>query len=616
MIVAFIFCVLIVRFVFLQVVDSKTMQIRAVEQWVRTLPLTAKRGQIVDTNGNILAISYTSYDVFVRAKEIKNPAEVASFLSVLLQENFDKVYQKTINTHISEVLVKLQINETTAKKIVERNLDGVYLAENIKRYYPYGKTLCQVLGFLTIDSVGQSGAECYFEHILCGKDGKFLTQSDVKGITLNNSLNYYVQPVEGLNIALNIDVNIQVAVEKTLEQLVADHHPKNVSAIVMDPATSKILALAIHPSFSLNDVPRGDVASLLEMTKNLTITNVYEPGSTFKILTLAAALSENLTSLDEHFYCPGYRMVSGEKIKCWKTTGHGDQTLVEAVQNSCNCCFMDLALRLGKEKFYKYLNLFGIGTPSGIDMLGESSGILLDENLVKEVDLARIGFGQTIAVNQIQLANAFCSVINGGILNTPSILKNYFDENNYEVFDNKTLSKSTTISPEISNTILYLLEQALSKTGQLSFVEGFKIGGKTGTAQKYGENGQIVDGKYVSSFYGFLIDEGVAKYAILLCVDEPSSGTYYGSLVAKPYAKIIFEEIIKYKNIKKFDENYIEEKFTVPNFLGLSLSTAMVEIEKLKLNFEVDGEGERVISQFPSPDTVVPKSTTILIKTK
>jgi len=615
MIVTFIFCILIVRFVFLQVVDAKTLQIKAVEQWVRTLPLTAKRGQIVDSNGNILAISYTSYDVFVRAKEIEKPAEVATYLSALLGQNFDNVYQKTINSLVSEVLVKLQVNEDTALKIVQKDYAGVYIAENIYRYYPYGKTLCQVMGFLTSDSVGQSGVECYYEHIMCGKDGKYLTQSDVKGITLNDSLNYYVQAVDGLNVSLNIDVNIQVIVEKALEQLVADHNPKSVSAIIMDPETSEILALAISPSYDLNDVPRDDVESLLELMNNLTISNVYEPGSTFKILTLAAALSEGLTTLDEHFYCPGYRMVDGEKIKCWKTTGHGDQTLVEAVQNSCNCCFMDLALRLGTEKLYEYLELFGIGEISGVDISGESSGILLDEETVKEVDLARIGFGQSVAVNQVQLLNAFCSVINGGTLNVPSILNNYFDEDGNIIYDNSTIAKSTTISSEVSNTMIYLLEQALSKTGEMTFVEGYNFGGKTGTAQKYGENGEIVEGKYVSSFFGFLNDDGTAKYAILLCVDEPSSGIYYGSLVAKPYAKVIFEEIIKYKNIEKADESVVDEKFSVPNFLGLSLSQALVQLEKLNVNYEVDGEGERIVSQFPSQGEIVSKSTTILIRT-
>lgn len=600
---------------FLQVVDAESLQIKAVEQWVRTLPLTATRGQITDTNGNILAISYTSYDIFVRAKEIDKPVEVASYLSTILSQDFDSVYQKTINTLVSEVLVKLQVTESVALKIVQKGYDGVYVAENIYRYYPYGKTLCQVLGFLTSDSVGQTGVESYYEHILCGKDGKYLTQSDVKGITLNDSLNYYVEAVDGLNVSLNIDVNIQVIVEKVLEQLVAEQNPKSASVIIMDPETSEIIAMAISPSYDLNDVPRDDVETLLELTTNSTVTNVYEPGSTFKILTLAAALSEGLTTLDEHFYCPGYRMVDGEKIKCWKTTGHGDQTLVECVQNSCNCCFMDLALRLGTEKLYDYLQLFGIGSTSGIDISGESSGILLDEDSVKTVDLARIGFGQSVAVNQVQLLNAFCSVINGGTLNVPSLLSSYSDSDGSVVYTNTTTTKSTTISSEVSSTMRYLLEKCLSKTGDMTFVEGYRIGGKTGTAQKYGSDGKILDGKYVSSFFGFLNQDDTPKYAILLCVDEPSSGQYYGSLVAKPYAKVIFEEIIKYKNIEKDDPTVVDETITVPNFLWLSLTQAVVQLEKLNVNYEVDGEGEKIVSQFPSAGTEIAKSTTILIKT-
>ncbi len=615
LIVTFIFFTFALRFIFLQLIDAKKLQIHAVEQWVRTLPLTAKRGQITDSQGNILAISYTSYDVFVRAREVENPAETATFISTLTQQSFDNVYQKCLNKTSSEVLIKLQIDQPTALKIVQKNLKGIYIAENIYRHYPYGKTLCQVLGFLTSDSVGQSGVECFYEQILCGKDGKYLTQSDVKGITLNDSLNYYIDPIDGINLSLNIDINIQLIVEKAIEQLVADHSPKMTSAIVMNPQTFEILALAINPSFDLNTIPRDDISTLLQLTKNVATSDVYEPGSTFKILTLAAALSENLTSLDDNFYCPGYRMVDGQKIKCWKTTGHGSQTLVEAVQNSCNCCFMDLALRLGKQKLYNYLQLFGIGTPSGVDISGESGGILLPLETVKNVDLARIGFGQTVAVNQLQLLTSFCSAVNGGSLHNPSLLKSFSDENGDILFSNTSLMKNSTISPAVSETMRYLLEMALSKTGEMTFVEGYKVCGKTGTAQKYGADGKIINGKYVSSFFGFLNDNGTPKYALLLCVDESASGMYYGSIVAKPYAKVIFEELIKYKNIIKADPTATDEKIILPSFIGLSLSQAIIALQKLNVNYEVDGEGAKVVGQFPSAGESIFKSTTILIKT-
>jgi len=614
MVIAFIFCLLIIRLFVLQVTSAENMQLKAIEQWVRTLPLTAKRGQVVDRNGNILAISYTSYDVYLRAKEIKEPLKVAKYLSEKLSIDFETVYTKAKDVFVSESLIKLNISEDKALEICKKNFDGVYLSENISRFYPYGKLLSQVLGYLTSDSIGQSGIENYYDKVLSGTDGKFLTQSDVRGITLNNSLNYYVEAIDGLNVMLNIDINIQNIVEKTLEKIVNEHKPKGVSAIVLDPRTSQVLAMAIYPSFDLNNVPRDDVSNLMKLTKNTTVTDVYEPGSTFKIFTLAAALTENLTNINERFYCPGYRIIDGQRIKCWKTTGHGSQNLIECVQNSCNCCFMDLALRLGKEKLYDYLIKFGINSVTGVDITGESSGIMIDKNLVQTVDLARIGFGQSVAVTQLQLINSFCSIINGGVLHQPTMLNNYFDKNGKEIFKNLNLIANTNVDESVSKTIRFLLEQSLSKTGELSFVEGYSVAGKTGTAQKYGEDGKISTGKYVSSFFGFLNNQN-PEYALLLCVDEPSTGAYYGSVVAKPPAKEIFEGIIEYKNIPPKKEVVVEE-LEVPNLVGKSLSQALVILEKLGVYYEISGEGEKVVTQFPSPETTIKKTATILISTE
>ena len=614
MIVAFIFFVLFLRIFYLQLGDGKNLQLRAMEQWVRTLPLTANRGKIVDINGNVLAVSNTSYNVYVRAKEVDKPVELSKYLSDKLKLDFDDTYKKIKNVYISESLIKLQVNEEMALELVNSNYKGLYITENISRTYPYGKLASQVIGFLTSDSIGQTGLESYYNKILAGENGKYLTQSDVRGLTLDDSLNYYVEATDGLNLALTLDVNIQNIVETALENVVKEHNPKSVSAIVLNPQNSQILAMAITPSFDLNEVPRDDVSLLLKSIKNTTITDVYEPGSTFKILTLAAALSENLTNINERFFCPGFRIIDGQRIKCWKTTGHGSQTLVECVQNSCNCCFMDLALRLGKDKLYKYLTSFGIGSKTGVDISGESSGLMLDKKIVQNCDLARIGFGQTVAVTQLQLINSFCSVINGGKLYQPTLVKNYYDSNDNIVFNNLNLLANRNVNENVSNTIRYLLEQSLSKAGEMSFIEGYRIAGKTGTAQKYGEDGKISQGKYVSSFFGF-INSKDTEYALLLCVDEPSSGAYYGSVVAKPYAKQIFEGIIEYKSIQKHDEKIKVEHVEIPHLIGLSLSQAIIEIEKLGLCYEVDGEGEKVVGQFPSFDTVINKGETIVIKT-
>ncbi len=611
---AFIFATCVLRVLFLSTISGPTLQIKAAEQWVRNLPLTAKRGAIVDCNNNVLASSKTSYDVYVRAKEVDSAAQVTEYLSRLLNLNFEKTYEKVKNIYTSESLIKLQIDENLAKQIVNKNFKGVYVSENICRVYPYNNSLCQVLGFLTTDSIGQTGLENYYNKFLAGTDGKYLTQSDVRGVTLNDSLSYYIDGIDGINLKLNIDITIQNFVEEIMKEVVAEHNPKGVSVVVMDPQTSKIIAMGITPNFDLNNVPRADAKALLSMVKNTMVTDVYEPGSTFKILTLAAALSENLTNINEKFYCPGFRIVDGQKIKCWKTTGHGSQTLVECVQNSCNCCFMDLALRLGKDKMYEYLKLFGIGNATGVDISSESSGILLDKNIVKNGDLARIGFGQSVAVTQLQLINSFCSIINGGNLIEPTLMNSFYDESGV-LIENNQIIKNKTVSQDVSKSLRFLLEQSLSKTGEMTFVEGYKIAGKTGTAQKYGEDKKISQGKYVSSFFGFLNNNDLPQYAVLLCVDEPSSGAYYGSVVAKPYAKILFEKIIEYKNISAQDATVATRTYFVPNLVGKPLCEAILELEKLNIYYEIDGEGEVVKSQNLVPGSNVSVSTTLLLKT-
>ena len=613
MLITFCFICLFVRLIILQGKNSKTLQLKAVEQWVRTLPLTATRGEIKDANGTVLATTYTSYDVYVRAKEVENAIEVAEFLSEKLNLKFETVYEKVKNIYISEVLLKLQVDKETAREIVEKDLKGVFVSENIARNYPYGNLLTQVLGFITADGVGQAGVESYYNKLLSGVDGKYLTQSDVKGLNLNESLSYYIEAEDGCNLNLTVDANIQKATEEVLSQIVVDHNPKKASILIMDPNNGDIVSLAITPSFDLNDIPRDDISALLEMTKNIVVSDVYEPGSTFKILTLCAALSEGVVNLKDRFYCPGYRIIDGEKIKCWRTIGHGDQSLVEVVQNSCNCAFMDLALRLGKEKLYSYLQNFGIGAKTGVDISGESSGILMNLDSVQTVDLARIGFGQAVAVSQIQLLSAFCASINGGNLYKPKILKSIEDSNGKILQENKSIKTTNTITAETSKTISYLLEQSVNKDTNNPFISGFSVGGKTGTAQKY-ENGSIARGKYVSSFFGFYPTDK-PKYAMLICVDEPSSGAYYGSVVAKPYGQMLFERIIEYRNDKPTTSKVNIKTIKVDDYTGLSLYNAILKLEKQNLSYEIDGEGGTVVGQYPIANTVISKNSTIILKT-
>ncbi|MDR0850206.1 MAG: PASTA domain-containing protein [Christensenellaceae bacterium] len=612
LLITFIFCALFIRLFVIGGIYSDNLMIKAAPQWVRSLPLSAKRGSIIDSSGCTLVHSHTLYDVYVRAKNVENPEEVTRFLSALLGLDYQSLYKKVTNKGVSEVLIKLDIDDETAHIIMDKSLKGIVLGENIGRNYNNGNFLSQVLGFITVDNVGQAGLEAYYNTFLKGVDGKVLNQSDVKGIEIEDTLKYFIEPVAGLNLQLNIDSSIQKIVEGVLGEIMTEHNPKSVSAIVMD-TQGRIVSMAKTPSLDNNNLPRDDVKMLMEYTKNSMITDIYEPGSTFKILTLAAALSEGLTNVNEYFYCPGYRIVSGEKIKCWKTTGHGSQTLVEGVRNSCNCVFMDLAMRLGADKLYQYLTAFGLGSPTGVDFLGESGGIIMPKQSIQPVDLARIGFGQAVATTQLQLLSAFTAAVNGGMLYQPYFVDNIYTDAGVKVQQNMPIKKKQVISPQVSETINYLLYNVVNKGEGQDFLSGYDIGGKTGTAQKY-ENGKIAQGKYVSSFFGMYPTKN-PQFAILLCVDEPGNGVYYGSVVASPFAKKIFEGIFEYKNICPNTATAATTSVEVPNLVGMSLSAANILLNNLGFYMELDGEGLYVKNQYPRAGTVLSRGSDVMVMT-
>ena len=602
--VSFIFLALIIRLFWVEVIDSNWLQNLAIGQWTRDLPITAERGKIYDTNGAILAVSLSSYDLYSRGREITNITQVADYLSKKLNMSYNTLYEKLSLRNVSEVLIKLQIDSNTAKDIILKNFSGIFLTESIKRYYPYGDLLTQVLGFTTIDNIGQAGVEAYYNKTLTGKNGKYIVQSDLQGKELNNALRIYSQGIAGSDIHLTIDVGIQQIVENVLNKIYTEQKAKSVSAIIMNAKTGEIVASSTKPSFDLNNLPRNDVSKMMEQVKNKLVVDIYEPGSTFKILTMSAALQEKKTNLSEHFYCPGYRIVDGQKIKCWKTKGHGSQDLTTGIVNSCNCVFMDLASRVGVNKFYEYLKKFGIGAKTGVQIAGESSGIMMKQNSVKNVDLARIGFGQAIAVTPIQLITAVCAVVNGGNIITPTIIKNS---------QNKNDNNQQLISKNTSLTINNMLKSVVNKTGDYTFVEGYDVGGKTGTAQKY-ENGQIARGKYISSFIG-TYPASNPEYVLLLLVDEPGAGAYYGSIVAAPYGQMIFSEIFRNKEIAPIKQS-IEQKYEImPNVEKLSLTEAINILIKLGVSYEIDGDGGKIEKQLPPAGTKINLNNNVLLIT-
>ncbi len=613
-----IFFVLIIRLFVIQIIQSNWLTSKAASQWTRDLPINAKRGNITDVNGANLAESYSSYDVYVRASMVSEPVKVAKLLSQVIGLDYEDTFKKVTNTMVSESLIKLQLDDVSAKKIIDANLSGIMLSENNKRYYPYGDLLTQVLGFTTIDNVGQSGIELYAEKYLKGVKGYALEESDVNGVKIDNTLSTFVPPIDGCNVKLTIDVNIQQIVENALKVLCEEQKPKTATAIVMNPNTGEIVAMSSKPSFDLNNPPRDNVAELLQNVKNLSIVDIYEPGSTFKVLTTATALEEKVTTPNEGFYDPGYRIVDGEKIKCWKLIGHGQQTMTDGLCNSCNSVFVDLALRLGADTMYEYFEKYGFGSPLGVDFLGEASGILMDKESAKRVDLARMGFGQAIAVSPIQLITAICSVLNGGNLLKPYFIKEVTDVNGKMVYHNQPIVLNKTISEGTSAQIREMLEKVVTKSNAINaFIPGYRVSGKTGTSQKY-EDGKIVQ-KYVSSFVGaFPADK--PEYVVLVIADEPSAGNYFGSVVATPYAKLIFEGIINYKQFKptesvEEEEKLLEKNIQMPNLVGLSLTEAVAKLTSLGLQYEIAGEGEFVKNQTPPPNTMVFKNSIVVLDT-
>lgn len=550
---------------------------------------------------------------------VKDATEVAHVLNKYLGVAYEIALTKAKDKAISESLIKMQVSTDVAKEIIAENVAGILLSENSNRYYPYGDLLTQVLGYTTIDGIGQSGLESYYNKYLTGLDGYILDQSDVHGVKIDDTMTYYITSVSGCSLNLTIDVNIQIACEEALEKLYAEQNPKSATAIVMDPNTGEILAMATTPSFDLNDVPRYDIATLLSASKNLSIVGVYEPGSTFKVLTTAIALEEGLTTESEMFYDPGYRIVDGQKIRCWKHTGHGSQTMEEGLCNSCNSVFVDLALRIGKETMYEYFDKFGFGEKKGIDFAAESAGILIDYDSVENVDLARMGFGQAIAVTPLQQITALCSAINGGYLYEPYFVSSVTDTSGNIIYENTPTLTNRTISEETSERVRSMLEKVLVKSNAIeAFIPGYRVSGKTGTSYKY-ENGVTVD-KFVSSFAGvFPADD--PEYVVMVIVDEPGAGAYFGSVVATPYAKLIIQDIIDYKGYEpnenlESDLALMEKNISMPSLYGMSLTEACVLLTSLGLQYEIAGEGDYVVSQIPTPGTMLYKNAVVIINTE
>ena len=559
--IAFIFCLFFGRFFYIQVIWEDELHYLALDQWTREIPVVAGRGKIFDAGGELLAGNRTTYSVFARANAVDDAENSSRVLSSALGLSYEEVYEKLTDKKRSEITVVRRAEKSVVEKIAGADLNGVYYARDNTRVYPYGELACQILGFTSFDQSGSTGVEQFYNSYLAGENGEILYETDLIGIDLEGATAAYLPATDGLNVRLTLDYRIQAYAEEVMARALEANNAKSAQCIVLDPSDFSVLAMVNLPSYDLNDIPRDDLKTLNELSRNRLVCDIYEPGSTFKIITSAATLEEyykgNPAALSPEHVFPSSRTrsVDGTTIKCWsdhKNGKHSNQTLAEALNNSCNPCFVDMALSLGKDTFYDYLSAFRFGRATGLDFSGEAIGMLLPQTTVRDCDLARIGFGQTIAVSPLQLACGAASAVNGGYYYSPRIVSEIFSDDGSVREKTDKILLGRTVSERTSQALSSMLEGVVTEgSGKHAYIEGYRVAGKTGTAQKY-ENGQIAQGKYVASFLGYFPADK-PQYLALVIVDEPQ-GAYYGSTVAAPCAKEIFEGIIKVRQIAPFTE--------------------------------------------------------------
>ena len=558
--IAFLFCLFLGRFFYVQLVWERELLARAVDQWTRELPVAPERGNIFDANGELLAGNTAAYTLYARANAVKDAEKTARALSSLLPLSYESLLAKLSDRSSSEIVLLRRAEKETVAAVEGTNLQGIYYARDNRRVYPYGALSSQVLGFSSSDGAGLTGIEKQYDGYLAGTKGEILYETDLVGAEIEGTGASYIPAEDGLDVTLTLDVRIQSLAEEVMARALEEHGAKAARCIVLDPSDFSVLAMVNLPSYDLNDIPRGDVAELNALSRNGIISDAYEPGSTFKIVTAAANIEEYLRG-NKSAYSPQTvfsssrtRNVEGSAIRCWsdhKNGKHANLTLAGALNNSCNPCFVDIVLALGKETFYDYLEKFRFGSATGIDFSGEAIGMLLPESTLKNSDLARIGFGQSIAVTPLQLACAAAAAVNGGYYYAPRLVKSISSEDGAVYLESGKRLLCRTVSEETSEILSSMLEGVVKEgSGKQAYVEGLRVAGKTGTAQKY-ENGHIAAGKYVSSFVGYFPADD-PRYLVLVIVDEPQ-GSYYGSTVAAPCAGEIFRgiaETIHFKGVE------------------------------------------------------------------
>ena len=546
---------LIGRLVYLMVFDAEYYQKRAEDLHKRERKIKAARGEIVDRNGVVLATNKTVCTISVIHSQIKEPERVTEILAKELEMDQAEV-RKRVEKVSSMEKVKTNVEKEVGDKIREYNLDGVKVDEDYKRYYPYDSLASKVLGFTGGDNQGIIGLEVKYEETLKGSNGTILTTTDARGIELDAVAEGRIEPVAGKTLEISMDYNIQKYCEQAAEKVMREKQADGVSILLMNPQNGEILSMVNVPEFNLNDPFELNTGEELEgeklqdalnaMWRNRCINDTYEPGSTFKIITSAACLEEGVVTPEDTFSCPGYRMVEDRRIRCHKVGGHGSETFVQGIQNSCNPVFIDIGLRLGAERFYDYFQQFGLLDLTGIDLPGEAGTIMHQVENIGLVELATISFGQSFQVTPVQMAVTVSSIINGGRRVTPHFGKAVLDREGNVLETLSYEERSGVVSEKTSKTMQTLLEGVVANgSGKNAYIEGYSIGGKTATSQTLPRSAN----KYISSFIGFAPAEDPQVLGMVV-IHNPQ-GIYYGGTIAAPVLRSIFDNVLPYLGIEK-----------------------------------------------------------------
>ena len=641
--VFFLFALIISIALFkLQILSYDDFQNSVLNQLTIETNVNPLRGTIYERNGKILASNKTVWILYLLPKNIENPEYIAKNLSELTGLSYDSILNKAKKTGYKYQIVHNALDEDTTRKI-RKFIDDNGLTEQIqlnasaKRYYPYTTLASHALGFVNADGYGIYGLEKVYNNILEGTSGRYVTAQNAQSGEMPFQYEEYLELNDGYNIVSTIDLYLQYQLELQLKNAAIESNAQNRAAgIVMNPQTGEIYAMAVYPSFNLNDPYTLDSASqailnnydkstreykneylnlLFTMWSNKSITELYEPGSTFKLVTTSVALQEGVANLNSGFHCSGSLKIDGfyRAISCHKRTGHGSLTFAEALQQSCNPSMMILSSRIGKERFYEYFKRFGYTQTTGIDLPSEARGYYHSFDEFSTVSLAVYSFGQTFKTTAIQQLRAVCAIANGGYLVSPHLLKEIVDNEGNVIYEYKTEKSHQIISTEVCKTISQILKEGVDGAGgaKNAYVAGYSIAAKTGTSEKkdkYDENGNTP--YRVSSCVAYAPSDN-PQIAVIMLVDEPNIGTAYGSVVVAPYVSKFLELALPYLGVEAtFSENDKEhEQITVPSIEGMNVEDAKKLLNSLDINYEIIGEGNDVLSQIPTSNSVIYKKT-------